>query len=57
MRQSLVARGIQERQRLTDLYDKKKEDLEKKHDDIRRKFEEDRDKVHTSKHLSLCVYV
>ena len=45
MRQALVNRGIQERQRLTDIYEKKKEDLEKKQEDVRKKLDEDKEKV------------
>ncbi|KAF2361492.1 Phospholipase C phosphatidylinositol-specific Y domain [Trinorchestia longiramus] len=45
MRQGLVVKGIQERQRLTDLYEKKKEELEKKQEDVRKKFEEEREKA------------
>ena len=45
MRQALVTRGIQERQRLKDIHEKKKEELTKQHDVIQRKLEEEREKV------------
>ncbi|XP_045617004.1 1-phosphatidylinositol 4,5-bisphosphate phosphodiesterase classes I and II isoform X3 [Procambarus clarkii] len=38
----IVAEGIQERQRLTDIHDKKKTELEKQHEEIRILFEEEK---------------
>lgn len=38
----IVAEGIQERQRLTDIHDKKKAELEKQHEEIRNQFEEEK---------------
>ncbi|XP_069955490.1 1-phosphatidylinositol 4,5-bisphosphate phosphodiesterase classes I and II isoform X4 [Cherax quadricarinatus] len=41
----IVAEGIQERQRLTDIHDKKKAELEKQHEEIRIQFEEAKQKA------------
>lgn len=41
----IVAEGIQERQKLTDIHEKKKTELEKQHEDVRTQFEEDKQKV------------
>lgn len=41
----IVEEGIKERQRLTDIHDKKKLELEKQHEDIRTQFEEEKSKV------------
>ncbi|XP_037772909.1 1-phosphatidylinositol 4,5-bisphosphate phosphodiesterase classes I and II-like isoform X6 [Penaeus monodon] len=41
----IVAEGIQERQKLTDIHEKKKTELEKQHEDVRAQFEEDKQKA------------
>lgn len=41
----IVAEGIQERQKLTDIHEKKKTELEKQHEDVRTQFEEDKQKA------------
>ncbi|KAK7073957.1 hypothetical protein SK128_018494, partial [Halocaridina rubra] len=40
----IVAEGIQERQKLTDIHDKKKAELEKQHEEIRNQYEEEKQK-------------
>nr|AUC64089.1 phospholipase C [Neogonodactylus oerstedii] len=39
---ALVAKGTNERQRLTDMYEEKRTDLEKQHEEVRKKFEEEK---------------
>lgn len=41
----MVEKGVGERKRLTQLYEKRKEDLEKKHEEVRLSVEEERQKV------------
>ncbi|XP_063602433.1 1-phosphatidylinositol 4,5-bisphosphate phosphodiesterase classes I and II-like isoform X3 [Penaeus indicus] len=41
----IVAEGIQERQKLTDIHEKKKTELEKQHEDVRAQFEDDKQKA------------
>ncbi|XP_042864146.1 1-phosphatidylinositol 4,5-bisphosphate phosphodiesterase classes I and II-like isoform X2 [Penaeus japonicus] len=41
----IVAEGIQERQKLTDIHKKKKTELEKQHEDVRSQFEEEKQKA------------
>lgn len=42
---SLVERGVAERTRLTQAYDKKKTDLQKQHDSVKSQFTEHKEKV------------
>ncbi|KAK7575739.1 hypothetical protein V9T40_012025 [Parthenolecanium corni] len=42
---SMVEKGVGERKRLTQLYEKRKEDLEKKHEEVRLSVEEERQKA------------
>lgn len=42
---SLVERGVAERVRLTQAYEKKKSDLQKQHDSVKAQFNEHKDKV------------
>lgn len=41
----MVEKGVTERTRLTQLYEKRKEDLEKQHEEVRQSVEEERQKV------------
>lgn len=41
----MVEKGVTERTRLTQIYEKRKEDLEKQHEDVRQSVEEERQKV------------
>lgn len=43
--QDLVAKGTQERQRLIEIFEKRKTDLEKQYDAVRQKFTEEKAKV------------
>lgn len=42
---AMVERGVHERVRLTTLYDRKREELEKQHEQVRQSLEEERAKV------------
>ncbi|XP_068231336.1 1-phosphatidylinositol 4,5-bisphosphate phosphodiesterase classes I and II isoform X3 [Palaemon carinicauda] len=44
----IVAEGIQERQKLTDVHDKKKTELEKQHEEVRNQFEEEKQRARDS---------
>ncbi|KAL7642933.1 UNVERIFIED_CONTAM: hypothetical protein RMT77_006222 [Armadillidium vulgare] len=44
--QDLVTKGTQDRQRLIEIYERKKTDLEKQHEDIRQKFKEEKLKAY-----------
>ena len=42
---SMVEKGVYERVRLTQLYDRRREELERQHDLVKQKLEEERNKV------------
>ena len=42
---AMIDRGVHERVRLTQLYDRKREDLERQHEHVRQSLEEERSKV------------
>lgn len=44
----IVAEGIQERQKLTDVHDKKKTELEKQHEEVRNQYEEEKRRARDS---------
>ena len=45
MRTKFVTEGTQRRERLTNIWEKKKLDLEKQHEEVRDSFEEEKKKV------------
>lgn len=58
MASSIVEKGVHERVRLTKVYEKRREELERQHEEVRLRLEERKNKVwyNTSLHMFIWQY-